>query len=249
MPKSQAEAEQAAKTIEADPLFKVVKVGMPDRFAIYPDTISVYGNWNEATMTGVILSQIRVARDIGDDDLCNEAWDIVFDKRLPMTQVKKAYAKNGIMITLTADMQLVRWFERLPDVRWEFNCAEMSLINIIGCARLTEELFRQHGGLYVDEVLAVAAVRTILPTPIAAAIINCLRGVMDRRFINLDVWQESTHWNSAEAWQEEVIYTYRDMYDAAAPMPEPPPRRYRLDRYAGQSWEEAATILHYGPQI
>ena len=88
------------------------------------------------------------------------------------------------------------------------------------------DVLKQHGTFNLNEVRIIQLLPRILPQPIAEAIIDCMHGVITRRFI-APCWFISL--NPKWSWDTEVLFTYADTYLD---------RPKNIEEYYTNSWNE-----------
>lgn len=89
---------------------------------------------------------------------------------------------------------------------------------------------------YVDEILAIRQLHILLPQPIAEEIESCMCGVIARRFLQ-PYKMKLAKWNTRVAFENEIAFTYIDMFGYIPP-------ESSLLTLRGVSWEAAAIRLH-----
>lgn len=89
---------------------------------------------------------------------------------------------------------------------------------------------------YVDEILIIRALHMLLPQPIAEEVERCMCGVIARRFLR-PYKMKLAKWNTRVAFENEIAFTYVDMFGDLPPADS-------LLTARGNSWETAAILLH-----
>lgn len=159
------------------------------------------------------------------------------------------YSRAGICCKCTGIL-LTRWFERFPEIQQHTRVNYyISPDQFADTSALFVELMKYHQTPHVDEILAQRAIAELLPQPIAEAIVECMRGVILRRWCapSTDTYEYHA-WNTVEACCDEVRFTYIDMYGET----------YKIKQFAElankklftqkevdlRTWEDTAAYIH-----
>jgi len=150
--------------------------------------------------------------------------------------IAKIYDRYGITSSIATSGDhneyaiLTAYFTHLPEISHTYILRQGSIT--IGRVSLYNKLTHKYFTPYVEEAYTLELLPKILPQPIAEEITSCMMGVIARRCV-------TTHKYVAEwqdAWEQEVEFTYTDMFGR------PPPKTMLVP--AADSWESAAIKMH-----
>lgn len=162
------------------------------------------------------------------------------DDRDALGRSSQWYNKYEIGFELDGEY-FTRWFARLPEVKFrdKINLVTFNEVGYYDQINYAAVLVGRYGTPHIDEILTLRLIPQLLPQPIAEAILDCMYSVIARRF-KRDCTYPYFPWSSKKSWQQEVEFTYGEMYREWYPG--------YIDTHC-ESWEDAARTAFESKQI